>query len=159
MNPGGTKQAVGGGSASHPSRQARQRRLAARKVAREARVLVAECDPGARAAIGDSIRLMGYPVTTCATLEDALRESSVGGFEVLVAAVPKLDEERVRLLNLMCRVLPRSPLIVVTTDESLASRRRALELRAFYHAVRPLDRVELRAALAGAAERSRAIRV
>jgi DNA-binding response OmpR family regulator len=158
MNPGSMDESRSSGGRAHPSQRARKRRVAAKQQARDAHVLVADCDPGVPQRVADVVRVMGYAVTARTSLDDALREAAVGSYAALVASVPVLDDEHLRALHLLRRTLPKAPLVVVTSDDSLETRRRALELRAFFHAVRPLDRSELRGALAAAVTRSRPAR-
>jgi DNA-binding NtrC family response regulator len=155
MGQGGPRRSGGASpKASHPSQQARRRRVAARKLARSARLLVCECDAKARPAIGDVIRNMGYEVTAHHTLADTLREATTGAFDVIVASVPTLSDEKLGLLQVLRRAMPAVPLVIVTSDGSLEMRRRCQSARPFYFAVRPLDEAEVRSVLVGAVEKS-----
>jgi DNA-binding response OmpR family regulator len=140
----------GSGKRENPAQQARQSRKAAARVARSARVLVCECDPAAARSAGDEIRDLGYAVVALHTLADALREATVTDFDVVVASVPTLTNEKLSLLQLLRRAKPRVPLVIVTSDQSLAMRTRCQPMRPYYFAVRPLSGDELRDALNGA---------
>ncbi len=154
MGQGGThKPSSGSPKPSHPSAQARRRRVAARRRTLSARILVSECDAGARPAIGDVIRAMGCEVIAHHSLADTLREATMGAFDVIVTSLPALTDERLRLLQVLRRATPAVPLVIVTSDGSLEMRRQCQSVRPYYFAVRPLDDAELRTALGGAIER------
>ena len=140
-------------TASHPSQQARRRRVAARKQARAAHILVGELDAGARPALGDVVRAMGYEVIAHHSLADTLREATTGSFDVIVTSLPTLTEEKLRLLQVLRRATPQVPLVIVTSDGSLEMRRRCQSARPYYFTVRPLDETELRTVLVGAVEK------
>ncbi len=139
---------------AHPSQRARRRRVAAEKLARSAHVLVCECDARARPPIGDVVRGVGFEVTAHHSLADALREVATGTFDAIVASVPNADEERQRLLTLLKRTAPTTPLVIVTSDGSLEMRKRCQMARPYYFAVRPIDPAELRTVLTGAMQRA-----
>lgn len=143
----------GSGKSENPSQQARRRRVAAARIARAARVLVCECDPAASRSAGDEIRDLGYEVVALHTLADSLREATVTSFDVIVASVPTLTNEKLSLLQLLRRATPRVPLVIVTSDDSLTMRTRCQPMRPFYFAVRPLAADELRDAMCGALAR------
>jgi DNA-binding NtrC family response regulator len=127
--------------------------MAAEKLVRSARILVCECDDSARPAIGDEIRGLGYEVVANHTLADALREAHGATFDVLVTSIPAVEEGRLKMLQLLRRALPHTPLVIVTSDGSLAMRTRCQPTRPYYFAVRPLAAGELRTAISGALAR------
>ena len=141
------------GKRQNPSQRARRRRVAAAKLARSKRVLVCECDPAAARPAGDEVRDMGYEVVALHSLADSLREATVNTFDVIVASVPTLTDEKLSLLQLLRRATSRVPLVLVTSDNTLAMRSRCQPVSPFYYAVRPLAGDELRDALRGALER------
>jgi CheY-like chemotaxis protein len=156
MGPGG-KRKTGSASpkASHPSQQARRRRVAARRTASSARILVSECDALARPAIADVIRGLGYEVIAHHSLADSLREATTGTFDVIVVSLPSpLSDEKLRLLQVLRRATPHVPLVTVTSDASLEMRSRCQSARPYFYAVRPLDAAEVRSVLVGAVEKS-----
>ncbi len=155
MGESGSRKSNGPSSKrAHPSERARRRRLAAEKLARSARVLVCECEPKARPAVGDVVRGLGFEVTAHHSLADALREATTETFDAIVASVPGADEERMKLLGLLKRTAPKTPLVIVTSDGSLEMRKRCQSARPYYFAVRPIDPAELRTVLTGAVARA-----
>jgi DNA-binding NtrC family response regulator len=157
MNPDGTSErgrpSEGG---PHDSQRARRRRVAARRIAREARVLVAECDANAMG-IAELVRALGYEVASCGTIADAVREAAREARDVVVASIPYIDVPVLKLLQLLRRARPQVPLVLVTASDSLVMRRRCQELRAYYVVVRPVDPDELRDVLADATAHARAL--
>ena len=158
MGPTGSDNPRRAGSprSQHPSQRARRRRVAAEKRTASARILVSESDRGAKPAVSDVVRGMGYEVIAHHTLADALREATTGNFDVIVASVPTLADEKVRLLQVLRRATPNVPLVIVTSDGSLEMRIRCQSARPFYYAVRPVDEAELRSILTGALARGTA---
>lgn len=122
---------------------------------RTARLLACECDAAARPAVGDLLRTLGYEVTAHHTLEDTLREATTSDFDVIVASVPTADEASAKLLGLLRRARSGTPLVIVTSDGSLAMRRTCLGASPYFYAVRPVDADELRDVIAGALTRGR----
>jgi DNA-binding response OmpR family regulator len=143
----------GSGKRENPSQQARRGRVAAARLARAARILVCECDPAAARSAADEVRDLGYEVVALHTLADSLREATVTDFDVIVASVPTLTNEKLSLLQLLRRARPLVPLVIITSDDSLAMRTRCQPMRPYYFAVRPLAADELRDALRGAVAR------
>jgi len=139
---------------AHPSQRAKRRRVAAEKLARDARILVCETDLASRPAMADSIRDLGYEVVAIHTLADALREAAVGAFDVIVASLDALDDQRLSLLQLLRRSTSAVPLVIVTADGSLEMRKRCQSARPYYFALRPIASTELRTALTTALARS-----
>ena len=76
------------------------------KLARSARVLVCECDPRRPRPVSDEVRDLGYEVVALHTLADSLREATVTPFDVIVASVPTLTNEKLSLLQLLRRATP-----------------------------------------------------
>ena len=143
----------GSGRPSHPSQRARRRRVAGERLVREARILACECDPAAERPVGDDVRQFGFEVVAHHNLADAVREATTSRFDVLVASMPTLDPERLKLMQLLRRAIPSLPVVLVTSDGSIEMRTRCLALRPYYVAVRPLTSEELLTALKGALAR------
>ncbi len=149
MSPAERKKA-GSPKRANPSQQAKRRRVAAKRIARSTRVLACECDPAAPRPIGDDLRDLGFEVTALHSLADALRETAETSFDVVVTSLPRLDDERLKLMQLLRRSAPRVPIVLVTSDGSIEMRTRAQAVRPYYVAVRPLAHEELRTVLHGA---------
>jgi DNA-binding response OmpR family regulator len=155
MGRGESKKPAGGSAKrAHPSQRARRRRVAADKLVRDARILVCETDLVSRPAVADLIRDLGYEVVAIHTLADALREAAVGAFDVIVASLESLDDQKLSLLQLLRRATAAVPLVIVTADGSLEMRKRCQGARPFYVALRPIADTELRMALTTALARS-----
>ncbi len=131
----------------------KRRRAGAAKPPRSARVLVCECDPAASRPAADEVRDLGYEVVAMHTFADSLREAAVTPFDAIVASVATLTSEKLSLLQLLLRATPHVPLVIVTSDDSLAMRARCQPMQPYYFAVRPLAADELRDALRGALAR------
>jgi len=137
----------------NPSQRARKRRVAAQRAAKAARILVCDCDTDAPRPVSDDLLKLGYEFVAHHTLADCLREATEAPFDAIVISVPRLLEEKFKLLQLLRRATPGVPLVVVTSDGSLEMRTRCQGVRPLYFAVRPVPLEELRDALKGALTR------
>jgi DNA-binding NtrC family response regulator len=136
----------------HASDRARRRRKAAEQRAQAARVLVCEVRDDAASPFVATVRSLGYETIACTTLADALREAAAAPFDVVLAALPTVAAEQGKLLQVLRRSIPGTPLVVVSDDGSLEARRHTQGARPYYFAVPPLSESELRAILSGAVE-------
>jgi DNA-binding response OmpR family regulator len=143
-------------SSGNASEKAKRRRLASERDVRSARVLVCENAPELERSVHPAVCDLGYDATLCATLADALRETSVQPFDLVMVVLPGADDDRLSLLHLLRRALPNIPLVVVSAEGSLDLRARVQPLRPYYFAVLPLGDDELRAVLKGALARKAA---
>lgn len=135
---------------AHPSARAKRRRLAAEQRAHSARVLVCECDGAGALPLLASVRGMGYEPVACTSLADLLRESARAPFDVVVVSLPAVEAGHERLLQLLRRSQPSTPVVVVCADASLEARARIQAVRPYFVAVPPLPDGELCAILSGA---------
>jgi DNA-binding NtrC family response regulator len=128
------------------SDRARRRRLAAQRRAETARVLV--CRTGGSNAVSRIVRGLGYRVSECRTLEDALHET-IGAAppDAAVLDLATCDAEVEGLLKLLRRALPRTPFVLVLGDASPTARIATLAVRPFYVTVPPVATDELNFAL------------
>lgn len=151
----GTLRTSGNGNGGdNASDRARRRRRSSERDARTARVLVCENAPELERTVHPAVCELGYDATLCATLADALRETTVQPFDLVMVVLPGADDDRLSLLQLLRRALPNIPLVVVSRDGSLEMRARVQPLRPYYFAVPPLGDDELRAAIKGALARN-----
>lgn len=143
------------GSSPHASDRAKRRRLAAEQRAHSARVLVCECREDGSTPLHAVVRGLGYEALPCASLADALRESTRAPFDVVISYMPTVTPEQASLLQLLRRGMGSAPLVIVSEDGSLEARTRCQPARPYYFAVPPVSEAELRAILSGALEVAR----
>jgi DNA-binding NtrC family response regulator len=135
---------------AHPSARARRRRLAAEQRAHSARLLVCDCCGERDAPLVASVRGMGYDPVACTSLADLLREAAREPFDALLVSLPAVEAGHERLLQLLRRSQPSTPVVVVCADASLEARARIQAVRPYFVAVPPLRDRELCAILSGA---------
>ena len=115
-----------------------------------ARVLVCENLPGTDSPTVTAVRALGFHAWSCATLADALRETSVTTVDLVIAVLPGADDGRFSMLQLLRRAQPTLPVMLISEDGSLGMRARIQPMRPYYFAVPPVREDELREAIEGA---------
>ncbi len=143
--PAPRRPAAGLTPASNASDRARRRRVAARRVGKDARVLL--CERDAHGPMRHVLQQLHYTLVVCHGLEEALRETARRSVDVVVAALEQGHEDRAGLLQLLRRALPRTPMVLVLDDPTPAARLATLTVRPFYVAVPPVGADEMAAVL------------
>ena len=136
----------------HASDRARRRRVAAESRARSAHVVICASDASGPPALRGAIESLGFDVDAFSTFADALRGLARTSPDVVVIELADCDPECIRMLQLLRRSAPQTPLVIVSQDGSLGARAACQPLRPFYYAVPPISKDELRSALNSALE-------
>ena len=117
------------------------------------RVLLCERDPAGVWPIDSALRSLGIEPVKCrdprALLEEAVRRPP----GVVICELLPCVSEDVAVLELFRRVAPAVPLILITAEGSLETRKLVLGLRPMYYMVGPVEAVELGEAVRAALSR------
>lgn len=112
------------------------------------------CDPSTEQlpSIGSALEGQGFQILSCADGNALLEQVVQHRPAVVVYGLRPSGQEDMGVLQLLRRVAPDLPLVLVAAEESLVTQKLVQDLRPIYYAVRPLDAAELieavRAALA-----------
>jgi len=139
-----------------PHRSTRGRPAPADRESREPalpRVIVYECCPGVEDHVQSLLVDQGYEVVACHNGEALLEAAVERRADVVVFELKPECQTDLGLLQLLRRVAPVVPLILVASDGSLETQRLVQELRPMYYAVIPVESAELRDAVQSALER------
>jgi DNA-binding response OmpR family regulator len=139
-------------SPAPPARPAPAARGAGREVA-PSRVVLCERDPAGATPIYLALQTIGIEPLRCrdpkALLEEAVRHSP----DVVICDLAIGSREDIFLLELLRRVAPIVPLILVASEGSLVTQRLVQGLRPMYYMVGPVEGPELREAVEAALAR------
>ncbi len=117
------------------------------------RIVVADDDPVLRTLIERQLKVAGYETVPCASGTECLArlEDSIVSTVLLDLSMPGLSGhevlERILLRN------PRLPVVILTSDGSVASVVSAVKMGAFDYLVKPVDKARLLATVRNALER------
>lgn len=137
-------------SGLHASSRAKRRRLAAETRQREARILVCEHAAPGTPTIRAAIRALGFVAVACNGMGDALRETAETAVDLIIAVLPAGDAAAPKMLQLLRRSAPHTPIVIVSHDTSLEMRGLCQPVRPYFFAVPPLSNEELRVIVNGA---------
>jgi len=132
-------------AAGNSSDVARRRRLANRRQLQDSRILLwehAQTQP-----MLDRLASLGCCVVSSSSIEQAIALHRAQPFALLIASPGLEGESDLAVLKLLRRALPAIPLVLLSTEASVAVRLRCQALRPQYFATPPLDDAELRAIL------------
>ena len=115
------------------------------------------CDAGSRenGDLYESLVGLGYELENCHDGETLLEAVVARPPDVVVYALRAANESDLAVLQLLRRILPDAPLIMLVRGGSLATRREVQALRPMYYAVAPVEGAELREAVLSALEHRR----
>lgn len=110
------------------------------------------CDVGAceNGELYESLVGLGYELEDCHDGETLLEAVVARSPDVVVFAMRADNLSDMAVLQLLRRILPDAPLILLVRDGSLATRRSVQALRPMYYAVAPVEGAELREAVRAA---------
>jgi DNA-binding NtrC family response regulator len=117
------------------------------------------CDAGSsdKSDFYDSLVGLGYELESCRDGEALLEAVVARTPDVVVYSMRADNLSDMAVLQLLRRILPDAPLILLVREGSLATRRSVQALRPMYYAVAPVEEAELREAVrAGIVHRRRA---
>jgi DNA-binding response OmpR family regulator len=106
--------------------------------------------PGEESPLASQLDPGLYDVVWCNEDEDVLDKVILRHPRALVFALGPRFQSDLALLYLLRRVAPSVPLILVAATASLETQKMIQDLRPTYYMVRPVDRIELDEAVAGA---------
>lgn len=153
VSPAPGRTSAGRKPASNPSDRARRRRVAAERTGRESRLLL--CEIPEKGPVQRLLQQLHFSFVVRHGLDEALRETSTNPVDVAVVVLERSTEERIGLLQLLRRSLPRTPIVLVLDDPTPAARLATLTVRPFYVAVPPVGPDEMAAVLRDALIASR----
>jgi DNA-binding response OmpR family regulator len=114
------------------------------------RVLLSERDPEGATSIALALRAVGIEPVSCPDPKSLLEEAARQPADAVICELAVRCREDIFLLELLRRVAPSVPLILVASEGSLETQRLVLGLRPMYYAVGPLEGPELREAVEAA---------
>ncbi len=141
---------------AEPSRAARGKPAPAEHGSRESilpRIIVYECCPSGDDHVQSLLEGQGYDLVPCHDGEALLEAAVERRADVVVFELKSECQTDLGLLQLLRRVAPVVPLILVASNGSLETQRLVQELRPMYYAVIPVESAELRDAVRSAIER------
>ena len=120
-------------------------------------VLLVDHDDGCRDSLSRALRERGFSVTAAASAAGGLAaaERQPPDFAVVDAAVP--DGARVDLIAALGPVSPRTKVVLMNRSGSIAAAVEAVQRGAYHYLAKPVDPVELVAALRSGASASDAV--
>jgi DNA-binding NtrC family response regulator len=89
----------------------------------------------------------GYLIQTAVNLFQAVKRITSSDFRVVVLMLKTTDQTWLELIQLLNRLLPTLPVIVVADGNSLITERQARQGTIFYYLLRPVDLPEMMAVL------------
>lgn len=110
-------------------------------------ILIVDDDPDILTALHDLLEHDGFLVTEVATCRDALEQVTTADFVAVLLDIGLPDGDGLTLLEIIQRVAPSLPVIVLTAFTSQVYRAKSLSRGAFSCLTKPYHRDELRAVL------------
>jgi DNA-binding NtrC family response regulator len=121
------------------------------------RVVLCDANAAGNGELYESLVGLGYELEACRNGESLLEAVVARAPDVVVYSMRAGDVSDLAVLQLLRRILPDAPIILLVPDGSLSMRRTVQELRPMYCAVAPVEDAELRDAVRSAiAQRRRA---
>lgn len=119
-------------------------------------VVVWDDDGTTRSNLAATFHDRGYETEGCGSQEDLIEVVLRGTPDVVVYVLRSDPQSDLAVLQLLRRVKPTVPLILVSPDASVRVRRSVLDLRPTYFAISPVDGAEMCDAVDAAIHRRRA---
>ena len=116
-------------------------------------VLLYECCPEGEVRVHSLLEQEGYELTACEDGEQLLEAAMKQRPDAVVYVFKKECSEDLGVLQLLRRLAPTVPIVVLANATSLRLQRLVQHLRPIYYAVAPVDPVEIRSAVQSALNR------
>jgi len=118
------------------------------------RKLIYECFPNAEHPSLDFLRSEGFEIDSFDDFDLLLEQVMRRRPRAVVCGLRPRSPQDVGMLQLLRRVAPDLPLVLLATESSLRAQRQVQSLRPVYYAVCPVEVTELRDAVLAATSRS-----
>jgi CheY-like chemotaxis protein len=117
---------------------------------RRYRILLVDDEPGLLRIFHTALRIYGYEVAGCTSASEALERLAQGGFDLVLSDVNMPKCGGIELLQMIRKLHPSLPVIVMTGRPSADVERRAVEHGASSYLVKPIMPANLRSAIESA---------
>ncbi len=113
-------------------------------------ILLAGADDGARRAMEEVLRAAGHDVAVAEVGSQAVKVALDRNPAVAIIDLDLAELSGLAVIEILQRVRPHLPLVVLAGDASMEVGRRVLEMGVFYFLVKPIDAGEVQAAVESA---------
>ncbi len=113
-------------------------------------ILLAGAEDGARRSMEETLRAAGHDLVVAAVGSEAVKAALDRNPAVAIIDLDLAELSGLGVIEILQRVRPHLPVVVLAGDASMEVGRRILEMGVFYFLVKPIDPGEVRAAVESA---------